>query len=68
MGPRTSKIEARAGTPSGLGTKIDQISILGALVAGLSWWRLGGVLEAFWDRLERLLGPNLVPKTGANMV
>ena len=43
---------------------MDQISILGALVAlGLSWWRLGSVLGAFWDRLERLLGPNLGPKT-----
>ena len=41
---------------------MDQISILGALVAlGLSSWRLGSVLEAFWDRLERLLGPNLGP-------
>ena len=46
-----------------LGPKNDQISILGALVAvGLSWWRLGGVLEAFWDRLERLLGRKLHPK------
>ena len=42
--------------------KMDQISILGALVAlGLSSWRLGSVLGAFWDRLERLLGPNLGP-------
>ena len=42
---------------------MDQISILDALVAlGLSWWRLGNVLGAFWDRLERLLGPNLGPK------
>ena len=46
-----------------LGPKIDQILILGALVAlGLSWWRLGSVLGACWDRLERLLGPNLGPK------
>ena len=41
---------------------MDQILILGALVAlGLSWWRLGSVLGPFWDRLERLLGPNLGP-------
>ena len=42
--------------------QMDQISILGALVAlWLSSWRLGSVLGAFWDRLERLLGPNLGP-------
>ena len=45
------------------GPKIYQISILCALVAlGRSWWRLGGVLGAFWDRFERLLVPNLVSK------
>ena len=45
---------------------MDQISILDALVPlELSWWRLGKLKkfgEAFWDRLERLLGPNLGPK------
>ena len=42
---------------------MNQISILGALVAlGLSWRCLGSVLGAFWDRLERLLGSNLGPK------
>ena len=63
--PKTSKIEARRGVPHRiLGPNMVQISILGALVAlGLSWWRLGSVLGAFWDRLERLLGPNLGPKT-----
>ena len=41
---------------------MDQISILGVLVAlGLSWGRLVSILGAFWDRLERLLGPNLGP-------
>ena len=46
-----------------LGLKIVKILILCALFAlGRSWWRLGGVLGAFWDRFERLLGPNLVPK------
>ena len=63
--PKTSKIEARGGVPHRvLGPKMVQISILGALVAlGLSWWRLGSVLGAFWDCFERLLGPNLGPKT-----
>ena len=32
------------------------------MALGLSWWRLGSALGAFWDRLERLLGPNLGPK------
>ena len=42
---------------------MDKISMLDALVAlGLSWWRLGKFWGAFWDRLERLLGPNLGPK------
>ena len=43
--------------------KIDEILILGALVAlGLSCWRLGDVLGVVWDRLERLLGSNLASK------
>ena len=60
--PRTSR--PREVPHRVLGPKMVQISILGALVAlGLSWWRLGSVFGAFWDRLERLLGPNLGSKT-----